>query len=248
MRSWAGSRGGLVMLLGMLAAGSATADLTAQQKRAALDGHNEIRSDVASGRVADQPTATDMVKLDWDDDLAQVMQSWVNQCHWSHNGNRTSEYAALVGGNTYVGENLAVYLTTGSPPDIVDFALTLWSDEAADYTYGPFDNADASSSGHFTQLVWADTHRLGCALAVCPGSAFGYPNSFTAYYFGCDYAKGGNFSGRYPYQAGPTASDCPSGYPAVENGLCVVPEPGGLAMLGSGVLLLIGLRRRRVAP
>jgi hypothetical protein len=93
--------------------------------------------------------------------------------------------------------------------------------------------------------VWADTHRVGCGLAVCPGSAFGYPNSFTAYYFGCDYAMGGNFIGLYPYEAGPTASNCPPGYPDVENGLCVMPEPGELAMLGSGVLLLSGLRPRQ---
>ena len=73
-----------------------------------LDRHNEIRSDVARGLVGDEPTATDMVKLDWDEDLALVAQNWVDRCIWGHNANRTSEYGALVGGNTYVGENLAV--------------------------------------------------------------------------------------------------------------------------------------------
>src|SRR5512134_11853 len=92
-----------------LVAASARADLTLQQEQAALDGHNEIRSDVASGLVGNEPTATDMVKLDWDDDLAGVVQNWVDRCIWDHNPNRRSEYGALVGGNTYVGENLAVY-------------------------------------------------------------------------------------------------------------------------------------------
>ena len=237
-------RGAQVSVFYMLVAASATADFTPQQEQAVLDGHNEIRSDVASGLVGNEPTATDMVKLDWDDDLALVAQNWVDQCIWDHNSNRTSEYGALVGGNIYVGENLAVYLTTGSPPNLVDFALDIWFDEVADYTYGPLTNAAADSSGHYTQLVWADTHRVGCGLAVCPGTPFGYPN-YTAYYIACDYARGGNFIGFYPYEAGPTASDCPAGYPAAENGLCVVPEPGELAMLGSGVLLLSGLRRRK---
>jgi hypothetical protein len=224
---------------------AASAQLTAQQEQAALDGHNEIRSDVALGLVGDEPTATDMVKLDWDDDLAQVAQGWVDQCINGHNPNRTSEYGALTGGSTYVGENLAVYLTTGStPPNLVDFALGAWFDEVADYTYGPFDTAAASTSGHYTQLVWADTHLVGCGLAVCPGSAFGFSNSFTAYYLGCDYAMGGNFFGFYPYEAGPTASHCPAEYPNVQNGLCVMPEPGELAMLGSGAFLLAQLRRR----
>src|SRR5258705_9018119 len=101
----------LCSVLCPLAAASATADLTSQQKQAALDGHNEVRSDVASGFVGNQPIAADMVKLDWDDNLAAVAQTWVARCINGHNANRTSEYAARVGGNTYVGENLAVYLT-----------------------------------------------------------------------------------------------------------------------------------------
>ena len=39
-----------------------------------------------------------------------------------------------------------------------------------------------------------------------------------SYYLACDYAQGGNFIGYYPYEAGPTASQCPTEYPAVETG------------------------------
>jgi len=207
-----------------------------------LAEHNEIRSEVARGLVTNEPTAADMVELEWDDDLALVAQSWVDRCIWSHNPNRTSDYGALVGGATYVGENLEVYGTTGFPPNLVDFALDAWFEEVANYSYGPF---SAGSWGHYTQLVWADTHRVGCGLAVCPGSAFGFPNSFTGYYLACDYAQGGNFLGRYPYESGPIASHCPPEYSGVENGLCVMPEPGELAMLSSGALMVRGLRRRK---
>jgi len=233
-----------ICVLCLLLAAGAAADLTAQQKGAALDAHNEIRSDVARGLVGDEPTAANMVKLAWDDDLAQVAQGWVARCSYGHNPNRTNEYGALAGGSTYVGENLAVYITNGTPPDIIDFALDLWFEEQADYSYGPFDSSDLGAAGHYTQLAWANTHRVGCGLALCPGSAFGYPNSFTAYYFGCDYARGGNLYGSYPYESGATASHCPNDYPSVENGLCAMPEPGRVAMLGSGVLALLGLRRR----
>jgi len=240
-----GGRGRLIGVLCLLLARSAAADFTVQQEQAVLAGHNEIRSDVARGLVGDEPPARDMVKLDWDDDLALVAQNWVDRCSWGHNPSRTSEFAALVGGNTYVGENLAVYGTTGSPPNLADFALDLWFEEVADYTYGPFQSAGANTAGHYTQVVWAGTHRVGCALAVCPGSAFGWPSSFTAYYISCDYARGGNYVGQYPYEAGPTATHCPAGYPHVENGLCAMPEADPLAMLVSGALLLGGLRRRR---
>jgi hypothetical protein len=229
----------------MLVAASAAADFTPQQDQAMLGGHNEIRSDVARGLVGNEPSARDMVKLAWDDALATVAQNWVDQCDWGHNPNRTAQYGALVGANTYVGENLALYGTTGAPPNLVDYALDAWFEEVNDYTYGPFSSGGASTVGHYTQLVWAGTHRVGCALAACPGSAVGWPSSFTAYYIACDYARGGNYIGQYPYQSGPTASNCPPDYPQVEEGLCVMPEPGELAMLGSGALLLTGLRRRR---
>jgi hypothetical protein len=245
VRSLGGSRVRRMSVLCLLVAASATADLTVQQEQAVLAGHNEIRSDVARGLVGDEPTARDMVKLIWDDDLAQVAQNWVDRCSWGHNPNRTSEYAALVGGNTYVGENLAVYGTTGSPPNLVDFALDIWFEEVADYNYGPFSSSSASAIGHYTQLVWAGTQRVGCGLAVCPGSAFGWPSSFTGYYIACDYARGGNYIGSYPYEAGPTASHCPPGHPYVENGLCAMPEPDALATLVGGALLLVALRRRR---
>lgn len=237
-------RAAVCFLLCAFVGTGASAQLTAQQEQLALHEHNEIRSDVASGLVGDEPPATDMVKLAWDDDLAQVAQGWVDQCHFGHNPNRTAQYGALAGGSTYVGENLALYLTTShSPPDIVGFALDTWFAEQQGYNYGPF--GGSGSTGHYTQLVWADTHGVGCALAVCPGSAFGYSNAFTGYYLACDYARGGNFIGYYPYEAGPTASQCPPEYPAVENGLCAMPEPGGIAMLGSGALLLTQLHRRR---
>ena len=93
-------------------------------------------------------------------------------------------------------------------------------------------------------LALADKLALEYSVMLAPGSAFGYP-SFTAYYVACDYAPGGNFVGQYPYQAGPTASDCPDGYPAVEDGLCVMPEPGQTAALLAGALALAALSRRR---
>src|SRR5688572_6868812 len=90
----------LIGVLCLLLAVSASADLTAPQEQAMLGGHNEIRSDVARGLVGNEPPATNMVKLDWDDDLSGVAQNWVDQCVWNHNADRTAQYAARVGGNT----------------------------------------------------------------------------------------------------------------------------------------------------
>jgi hypothetical protein len=49
--------------------------------------------------------------------------------------------------------------------------------------------------GHYTQLVWANTRRIGCARHNCSGLTF--PSSIV-----CDYGPGGNFGGQSPYAAG----------------------------------------------
>ena len=61
-------------------------------------------------------------------------------------------------------------------------------------------------------------------------------------------AKGGNFLGQYPYQSGTTASNCPSGYPGVENGLCVMPEPGALAIAAHDADAAQALAQRLAVP
>jgi hypothetical protein len=56
----ADAHGALTSMVCTLVAASATADLTPQQKQAALARHNQMRSDVASGLADGQPTAADM--------------------------------------------------------------------------------------------------------------------------------------------------------------------------------------------
>ena len=44
--------------------------LTDAEKQEILDKHNELRSKVANGQEAGQPSAANMKKLKWDDELA----------------------------------------------------------------------------------------------------------------------------------------------------------------------------------
>mgnify|MGYP000350154960 CR=1 FL=1 len=45
------------------------------------------------------------------------------------------------------------------------FAIETWWLEKNDFMYGKKNNL--TLVGHYTQLVWASTHEVGCGLAEC---------------------------------------------------------------------------------
>jgi pathogenesis-related protein 1 len=125
--------------------------------------------------------------LSWDAELAAIAQAWAEQCVdqeapaglIDHNAGRSDDYPEYVGENVY---------GSGGPASGAD-AVAAWASEESSY------DLDSSTCdgvcGHYTQIVWAATTRLGCGLHRCDGLAF-------ASTVVCDYAPGGN-SGGPPY-------------------------------------------------
>lgn len=103
----------------------------------------------------------------WNQDLANAALTNAQQYTWAHTAN-----------NPY-GENIAT--GTYTDPDYYGF---LWYDEQKLYNYNNPGYSDAT--GHFTQLVWASTTQIGCAM-VNQVNNQGYPYSMT-----CEYAPPGN--------------------------------------------------------
>lgn len=103
--------------------------------------------------------------LTWNSTLAAFAQQWADRCIFEHS---TSPY----------GENLAWgHATIGD-------AIRDWYDEVRwyDYKYPVF----SMSTGHFTQVVWANTRSLGCAVKRC-GSRM----------WVCNYWPPGNYAGQF---------------------------------------------------
>ncbi len=150
-----------------------------------VNAHNLARSG-----PLDPPPSPALPPVAWDAVLADSAYGYVAKCKASdgnmvdHNANRTQDYAAL-GGSGYVGENL--YASQGSAAKPAD-AVTLWMSEAPSYDYA----SNSGSAGHYTQVVWRASVRIGCAIVNCPGLRF--PNTIL-----CDYAPGGNINGQRPY-------------------------------------------------
>lgn len=103
----------------------------------------------------------------WNQDLANAALVNAQQYHWAHTVN-----------NPY-GENIAT--GTYTDPDYYGF---LWYDEQKLYDYGNPGYSDAT--GHFTQLVWASTTQIGCAMVNAQNDRQ-FPYSMT-----CEYAPPGN--------------------------------------------------------
>ncbi|XP_054552816.1 GLIPR1-like protein 1 [Talpa occidentalis] len=117
--------------------------------------HNELR-----GKVS--PPAADMKYMTWEAALAKVAKAWADKCKFEHNSCLPKQYGCHAMFQ-YIGENIWLGgLRIFSPK----FAVNSWYNETAFYN---FDTLSCSLiCGHYTQVVWAKSKRVGCAISLCP--------------------------------------------------------------------------------
>ncbi|KAK9954643.1 hypothetical protein ABG768_016694 [Culter alburnus] len=177
----------------------AAGQLTEQEKSTIVDMHNKLRSQV-------QPSAAFMQKIVWDETLRLVAESYAAKCIWDHN----PELEELT-----MGENLFV----GTGRFNATKATLNWFGENVDYDYENNYCPEDKMCGHYTQMVWADSNRIGCASHFCDtleGLQFEKATLLV-----CDYFPQGNFEGQKPYESGEPCSKCPDNLPVCENKICV---------------------------
>ncbi|NXK47899.1 GLIP1 protein, partial [Chauna torquata] len=154
--------------------------------------HNRFRSGV-------NPPASNMLYMSWDPDLAKTAKGWAKRCQFKHNtylkkpGQAHPRFAS-VGENIWTG-SLSIFSVQG--------AITSWYKEVSDYTYST--NSCRRVCGHYTQIVWAQSYKVGCAVHFCPTVA--YFSGTNAALFICNYAPAGNYGPR-PYEMGAACSKC----------------------------------------
>lgn len=176
--------------------------LTQAEKQEVLLEHNRLRSRVAVGSTA-QPSAGDMMELEWDDELATVAQRHADQCQVGHDCNDCRRVARFkVGQNVWRGRD-----SRYRPPDW-KYIIRDWFSEI-DIFPGGVDILNyrlTPGTGHYTQLVWGETSLVGCGLIIHKSSAV--DQLFTRYYV-CNYGRGGNRLRKKMYQPGRSCSSCP---------------------------------------
>ncbi|XP_048887471.1 cysteine-rich secretory protein LCCL domain-containing 2 [Brienomyrus brachyistius] len=172
--------------------------------------HNKLRGEV-------YPTASNMEYMVWDEELERSATYWAEECIWDH-----GPQDLLMS----IGQNLAVHWGRYRSPA---YHVQAWYDEVKDYTYpyphecNPWcpERCSGPMCTHYTQLVWATTSRVGCAVHICPAMNVWGEIWENAVYLVCNYSPKGNWIGEAPYQHGRPCSQCPPSYGGVcRDNLC----------------------------
>ncbi|XP_073513981.1 uncharacterized protein [Phyllobates terribilis] len=171
--------------------------LTNVEKKTLVEKHNVYRSRA-------DPQAADMKALRWDQTLEDLATSYAAKCIWDHNEERG-----------FRGENL--FLMTGSSLD-VELGMADWHRERDYYNFTTATCQENQMCGHYTQMVWAHTERVGCGEKFCE-KVEGFDDS-NIHLLVCNYEPPGNFQGEKPYTPGEPCSSCPSSH-ICEESLCV---------------------------
>lgn len=128
-----------------------------------LTAHNCIRAEM------------ELPPLQWSSELAAYSQKWADsliaQNRVAHNSK--SPY----------GENILVTGLGSTPSNVV----AEWASESQSYTY--HSNTCTGDCGHYTQLVWRSTRKVGCAKATNGRREI----------WACSYDPPGNYRGEWPY-------------------------------------------------
>ncbi|TKR88225.1 hypothetical protein L596_012505 [Steinernema carpocapsae] len=199
-----------------------TTGMTPAVRKAILDRHNQLRSQNALGNSFDgstkknAPQAKNMYKIVYDCELEQIAQKWADNCKFEHSPSNIRN----------AGENLYMSYPTVQNNSPALKASDSWWSELTDNGVGkisPDFNLTMAlfntGVGHYTQMAWAKTTKLGCGQAKCPKMNLVV----------CNYRQTGNYLNEKIYEIGSPCqkdSDCVllvgSKCSKVE-GLCIAP-------------------------
>ncbi|XP_063403277.1 peptidase inhibitor 15-like [Mytilus trossulus] len=162
-------------------------------KQLLLDEHSAYRR---------KQGASNMNQLVWDEQLEQEAGDWIKSCNFDHQHKGR-------------GENLA-FATGDDVEKMAKNAMKGWYDEINTYSYS---GKACMSSCHYTQVVWAETRKVGCAINKCDYLSFSGRMIKNALYLACFYDPMGNDMSEYPYLKGEKCSKCLEGQ-TCDDGLC----------------------------
>jgi hypothetical protein len=157
-----------------------------------LEPHDAVRAGAFAGVTVSPAPSPPLAPLAWSSAAEAVAQAWASGCVYQHNAGRGADGTAR-------GENIAATAPGGRADATPSYVVGSWASEWSDYDYASNGCADGKQCGHYTQLVWRSTARVGCARASCSvNSPFGA--SFPTWdFFVCDYEPPGNYVGQRPY-------------------------------------------------
>lgn len=118
-------------------------------------------------------------KLEWSEEMAELAADWAKKlkrkgCGFEHRPDNN------------FGENL--FKGTTGYFDAA-YVVDAWASEKEFYNYEKNDCKPGEMCGHYTQIVWKSTKKVGCAKIVCDGMDI----------WVCNYDPPGNWVGEKPF-------------------------------------------------
>ncbi|XP_032155253.1 cysteine-rich secretory protein 1 isoform X2 [Sapajus apella] len=114
--------------------------------------HNSLRRGVV-------PPASNMLKMNWSEEAAQNARMVSRYCDMTESNPLERRLP-----NTFCGENM--HMT--SYPVSWSTVIGVWHSESKYFKHGQWTSADDGiTTDHYTQIVWASSYLIGCAVASC---------------------------------------------------------------------------------
>lgn len=211
-----------------------------------LAAHNRYRGQIATASNPRFPPASNMLEMEWDEDLARVAQAHSDLCVSQPSCSSCMKIEKF----PYVGRT-GCLIRTDSEDNRADWEACIGymfnESKLIPSTTPSTPLRTMRGVESFTQLAWATSWRVGCGYVKYPsGSALRFEKRYT-----CAYGPGGNVRGEEVYKVGTACSDCPEGtccggscgrYGVTPsyNGLCKVVGDGPGVVLDDEERLLLG--------
>lgn len=186
--------------------------LSREEQDYVTDYHNRLRSKVSQG-LTSQPGASNMLEFHWDPEMARIAQRLADQCVFDHDCSQCRSVRRFK-----VGQNLYISYTTRTDKRVNwKAAMDGWFNEIDIFPVSSVTRYNFSKeTGHYSQMVWADTDRIGCGVTQFPS------DGWIARLYVCNYGSAGNILRTPVYSVGPPCSSCPSSHSCsfIFPGLC----------------------------
>jgi len=185
---------------------------TQEQKDVIVQMHNYYRS---------QERATNIIKMEWNDELEAKAQRQANLCKFAHT---PLDELTKTAGFEEIGES--VYATWANTGFSTSRPMEFWATEKPNYDYDKSRCIFGSICGHYTQMVWHETYQVGCGVKKCkvikglksvtPGKKKGFL-MFCMY--GPNQKHGLNRDGtqNLAFSKGKKCSQCPKSHPDCDD-------------------------------
>ncbi|XGW22289.1 hypothetical protein V3C99_004929 [Haemonchus contortus] len=198
-----------------------TNGMSDEVRRTFVNKHNAYRTLVAKGEAKNAkeiggyaPKAARMLKVKYDCAIEENTMNFAKKCVFAHNSYSDRNNW---GQNLYMTSILKQNKTVAAAESV-----DLWFDELQQNGV-PYDNVMTMEVfnrgvGHYTQVVWQWSYKIGCAVEWCSDMTF----------VACEYDSAGNYMGMPIYEVGNPCTDnedckCTNCVCSRGEALCIAP-------------------------